>query len=65
MSQTANGTVRAYLTRLDSVRLGAIEQNQVRATIAPGLGSEQVLLGMSFLKNLEMIQRGDQLTLRQ
>lgn len=65
MSQTANGTVRAYLTRLESVRLGAIEQNQVRATIAPGLGTEQVLLGMSFLKNLEMIQRGDQLTLRQ
>lgn len=65
MSQTANGTVRAYLTRLESVRLGAIEQTEVRATIAPGLGTEQVLLGMSFLKNLELIQRGDQLTLRQ
>ena len=65
MSQTANGTVRAYLTQLDSVRLGAIEQNRVRATIAPGLADGQVLLGMSFLKNLEMIQRGDELTLRQ
>jgi predicted aspartyl protease len=29
------------------------------------MDSEEVLLGMSFLKKLEMIQRGDQLTLRQ
>ncbi len=65
MTRTANGNVEGYLTRLRSVQLGAIEQNNVRASVAPGLAIDEVLLGMSFLKNLEMIQRGETLTLRQ
>jgi aspartyl protease family protein len=31
----------------------------------PGLQTEEVLLGMSFLKHIEFTQRGDSLTLRQ
>ena len=65
VTRTANGNATGYLTRLRSVQLGAIEQNNVPASIAPGLATDEVLLGMSFLKNLEMIQRGDTLTLRQ
>ncbi len=65
MTRTANGNVRGYLTRLRSVQLGAIEQNNVRASVAPGLAMDEVLLGMSFLKHLEMVQKGNTLTLRQ
>lgn len=64
LTETANGRVRSYLTRLDQVSVGDIVQYDVRATIAPGLSSEEVLLGMSFLRHLEIIQKGDTLTLR-
>jgi aspartyl protease family protein len=62
---TANGTVSAFLTRLDSVRLGTIELHDIRATINPSLNGNEVLLGMSFLKQLEFTQRGDSLVLSQ
>jgi len=64
-TQTANGVVMTYPTVLDRVRLGNIELRDVRAHINPGMRGGGVLLGMSFLKQLEMIQRGDSLTLRQ
>jgi aspartyl protease family protein len=63
--RTANGSVRAFLTRLDSVRLGTIELRDVKATINPSLDGNEVLLGMSFLKQLEFTQRGDSLILSQ
>lgn len=62
---TANGRSEGYRTRLDSVRLGAIELRDVRALVAPGLDGEQVLLGMSALKKLEFTQRGGTMLLRQ
>jgi aspartyl protease family protein len=62
---TANGTATAYLTRLDDVRLGEITLHDIAATITPSMGGDDVLLGMSFLKQLEFTQRGDSLTLRQ
>lgn len=62
---TANGESRAYATRLDSVKVGDIELRDVRAGISPGYQSDQILLGMSFLKYVEFSQRGDTLTLRQ
>lgn len=62
---TANGTATAYLTRLDDVRLGDITLHDIAATITPSMGGDDVLLGMSFLKQLEFTQRGDSLTLRQ
>ena len=63
--ETANGTVTAYLTRLDTVRLGEIELHAVKATIHPQLEGNEVLLGMSFLRYLDFSQRGDSLTLQQ
>ncbi len=65
VTRTANGNAQGFLTQLKSVQLGAIEQNNVPAQIAPGLATAEVLLGMSFLKHLEMVQQGDTLTLRQ
>lgn len=66
-SQTANGVVDSWSTRLASVSLGGIRLYDVRASILPDMGfdDDEVLLGMTFLKRLEMIQRGDSLTLRQ
>jgi aspartyl protease family protein len=62
---TANGTVTVYGTRLDSVSLGDIEVRDVRASINPGMRGNEVLLGMSFMKDLELVQRNGTLTLRQ
>ncbi len=64
-TRTANGVVTSYATVLNSVSVGGIELGEVGATIAPGLGGEEVLLGMSFLKHIEFTQRGDTLILRQ
>jgi len=63
--QTANGPVKVSMTRLQHVALGDISLNNVRATINPGFHSNEILLGMSFLKHLEFTQRGNQLTLKQ
>lgn len=63
--QTANGSVSVSLTRLDSISLGDITLYDVRATINPSYQSDEILLGMSFLKHLEFSQRGNTLTLRQ
>ena len=60
---TAAGPVGAWVTRLDSVRLGSLERFNVRATITPGLNGA-ALLGMSFLKHFSMQQEGDRLLIR-
>jgi aspartyl protease family protein len=63
-SRTANGIIKVFTTRLDSVSVGAIELNNIRATINPHMQGKEILLGMSFLKHLEMMQKGQELTLR-
>jgi len=62
---TANGQITAYRTRLNRISLGGIELRNVRASINPSMQGDEVLLGMSFLKELEFTQRGDTLTVRQ
>ncbi len=63
---TANGEITARMSRLDRVDLGAISLRNIKATINPYMDADdEILLGMSFLKKLEMIQRGDTLILRQ
>jgi aspartyl protease family protein len=61
---TANGSAVGYQTRLNSVQLGPIEVHNVGALVTHGLHDESVLLGMSFLKQLEFTQRGNELTLK-
>ena len=62
---TANGFTTAYLTHLDQLSIGAIELFDVNASIIPGMGVDEVLLGMNVLKHFELIQRGNQLIIRQ
>jgi aspartyl protease family protein len=62
--QTANGSTTGYQTRLNNVQLGPIEVRDVGALITHGMHDNSVLLGMSFLKQLEFTQRGNQLTLK-
>lgn len=62
---TANGQATAHRTRLGSLQLGEIVLHDVDALIAPGMGGEEVLLGMSALKQLEFTQRDGTLVLRQ
>jgi aspartyl protease family protein len=52
-TQTANGDTVAYMTRLKSIKLGGIEENNVAATIVPNLGTD-MLLGMSFLNRMDV-----------
>jgi len=62
---TANGNITAYMTRIRDLRLGAIELQDIPASINPYKGDSTILLGMSFLKHLEFTQRGDTLIIRQ
>ena len=64
-ANTANGLIETYSTRLDSIGIGNIELHDIAAHINPHMNTNEVLLGMSFLKRLELIQRGDTLTIRQ
>jgi len=62
---TANGLTTAYLTRLDQLAIGEIELFDVNASIIPGMRVNEILLGMNVLKHFELIQSGNQLTIRQ
>jgi aspartyl protease family protein len=62
-TRTANGVITVYRVVLESVTLGAIKLLNVPAHINPHMTGKQVLLGMSFLRHVEMSQKGQQLTL--
>ncbi len=64
ISQTASGYVKTYGTRLDSVSIGNITLNNVKASVIETMPGDYILLGMSFLKHLELVQKGDLLTIR-
>lgn len=61
---TANGRSTGHRTRLDELTLGDIRLQDVRALIVPGMDGDEVLLGMSALKQLEFTQRDGILVLR-
>ena len=62
---TASGTAFAYEVSLDRVRVGDIEQRNVRAMVLPGDSPRLALLGMTFLGRLEMRNEGQALILEQ
>jgi aspartyl protease family protein len=64
ITQTANGNSKSYETTLDSLSLGDIVMTNVPASISSGMEFDEILLGMSFLKHLDMRQQGKTLTLR-
>ena len=62
---TANGNITVYSTVLERISLGEITLNNVRADINPHMDGEEILLGMSFLRNLSVAHEDGKLTIRQ
>ena len=62
---TANGTAVGSSTILGKVELGSIERYSVDAVILPNMQTNEILLGMSFLKKLKIVQDKSQLTISQ
>lgn len=58
LSQTANGDSLSYETSLDTLMLGDIVMTNVPASISSGMEFDEILLGMSFLKHLQLTQQG-------
>lgn len=63
--QTANGTVIAYQTKIDTLTMGNIKLHDVYALINTGAQGKTVLLGMSALKHLVFTQKGDEMIITQ
>lgn len=53
-AMTAGGPVRSWDVSLAEVEVGGIRVNNVRAAILEGQFPQQILLGMTFLRNVEM-----------
>ncbi len=54
MMSTANGKSTAYVFTVKSVRIGGIELHNVEAAVMNNLSSSKILLGMSFLNQVDM-----------
>ncbi|MBK1641965.1 hypothetical protein CKO12_08795 [Chromatium okenii] len=64
VSMTGNGNVEHWTAWLEHVNVGGFVAAQVKATVLPNLPGERVLLGMSYLKHLELTLAAGELTLR-
>lgn len=64
-ANTANGIIDVFNTRITQLTIGSITLYDINASINPAMQDDDILLGMSALKNIEFTQRGDQLTLKQ
>ena len=62
---TANGRATGYMSNLERIGIDGIELENIGAVINPNDDSEIILLGMTFLKEIEFTQRGNTLILRQ
>lgn len=62
-SSTANGIVVVYKVMFNTVKVGGIVLNQVEGHVIDGDGLQVSLLGMTFLKRLEMKREGTTMTL--
>ncbi|MCZ6618834.1 MAG: retropepsin-like aspartic protease [Gammaproteobacteria bacterium] len=63
--QTAQGTTDSYFMILDEVMVGGITAYNVRAAVIEGEYPVDILLGMSFLRQVGMREQGGVLTLTQ
>ena len=63
ISNTANGRVRVWIVKLDSVKVGAIPLNDVDGAIHEN-DLPLALLGMSFLKRMDMQRTGEIMVLK-
>lgn len=60
---TAAGKSSAWYLKLKRVNVGGVELKQVDALVVKGVGPDEVLLGMSFLRQLKMQDDGELLKL--
>lgn len=63
-TETANGDSVGYMVRLQSVKVGGVEAQNVSAMIAPGLDGD-ALLGMSYLGRMDVRLFKNQMTIKQ
>ena len=63
--QTANGSVTVYKTQITQLSLGNIFLYNVAAHINPAMKTNEILLGMSALKQVDFTQTGKKLILRE
>ena len=63
LMSTANGTAAGYRVILDTVRLGEVTVNGVEAVVMEGEGLQVALLGMSFLRRMDIKREGEIMTL--
>lgn len=61
--ETASSIIDAWMVSLQSVELGGIRVENVRATVVEGDYPSTILLGMSFLQHVEMRERDGVLSL--
>ncbi|MDQ7072881.1 MAG: TIGR02281 family clan AA aspartic protease [Gammaproteobacteria bacterium] len=61
---TASGSEIGYEVNLDSVQIGDIKLNDVRAMVIDGEEPQRALLGMTFLNQLEMVRTGEKMNLK-
>jgi aspartyl protease family protein len=62
--RTANGVIQVAQTTLSRLDIGDITLLNVEANLNPGMRDDEILLGMSALKQLEFSQKGEWLVLR-
>ena len=65
IANTANGQVQVRATHIKHLQLGPIQLYNLDASINPGMDGDEILLGMSALKQIEFSQKGKFLTLKQ
>ena len=65
IAMTANGNITVYETVLDRVSVGDIVLRNVKGNINPGMRGEEVLLGMSFLRDLTLTHEQGKLSIKQ
>lgn len=63
-ANTANGLVQIAETHINRIAIGDIVLTDIDGNLNPGMQSDSILLGMSFLKQLEFTQKGNVLILR-
>jgi len=62
---TANGTIMVKETQIDQLSIGQLTLENVRASINSSMDGEVGLLGMTFLRHFELVQRDGYLTIRE
>ena len=62
---TANGKNTAHVFTVKSIKIGGIELNNVQAAVMHNLSSDKILLGMSFLNQVEMQHKNGLMILKQ